>query len=233
MRPPLDTPAARPPIIPPPMPRKPAPPEPRHDPKAPPDLDRILDDLSRKERIALRLALSGRPLDEALHRAGFRGPLCQVRLLGLPRFRDALQRTAPLIPDPAARRALLAPLLAQAAVAVAGDARASGATRLAAAREADALLRSAGSPGAPAIGAAGRQAPGERAPAAGPAPGPGVAGDEWSRRMADARARRRAAAARGPRPIPGPGIDAGVEAHGEAELAPTVGVAGDIGEAMP
>ncbi len=176
------------------MPRKPSPP-PTPPPDSRPAIDRDLQALSVRERRAFRFALGGLPLPEALSRAGFRDPLSVVRLLGSPRFAGALQRAAPLlIRDPEHRRALLAPLLAAAAVQVASDPKASGATRLAAAREADALLRGAsGSPGGPA--APGGGVPGERPRSGGAPPGPGAAGDSarWAalRRAAD---ERRAAA---------------------------------------
>lgn len=157
-----------------------------------PDLDLDLAALPVRQRRALRLALGGLTLTDALSRSGFRDPLAVVRVLGSPRFAGALQRAAALLPDPVHRRTLLAPLLTRAAAEIAADPRAGGATRLAAAREADALLRGAGSPGA---GPLGSSAPGERAPAGGGPPSPTATGAAagWAALRQQAEARRAAA----------------------------------------
>ncbi len=92
--------------------------------------------LNVRERAFVRFALSGDSYEVAARSAKYRGAFSVLDLLGRAHVARALQHLAPLIPDEAHARRLLAPfaLQAQAAILAAGG-PVGAATRASAARE--------------------------------------------------------------------------------------------------
>jgi hypothetical protein len=157
------------------------------------DLDVALASLTARERKVFRASISGVPLLDAIALARFSLDPAEslTRLVGLPRWRAAIQRVAPLLTDRQVAANLLAPILRQAAIGVATDPRASAATRLAALREAEQIGRAPGSGPAGNGAAMSTGLPTVSAGPGGGGNGPGRAtAEDWAARMREAKERR-------------------------------------------